>query len=277
MVAGSLAGKVALVTGAGSTRGMGRVMALALAGAGARVAMMDVDGASLERSSADVREVGGDDAVLPIVGDISDWDDAQRAVSSTIERLGGLHVLINHAGVNARMAGLPEDAHPHFWELPTDVWARTVAVNVSGPFLMARAAVGHMVEQGWGRVIGVTTNLDTMIRGIPYGPTKAGHEALVAAMAPELEGTGVTVNVLLPGGGTNTNFNPSRNRDTSNSLQPEIMGPPAVWLASDASGHVNGMRIIAMHWDEALSPEQNLEKAGAPAAWPQLGRQATSG
>ena len=124
MATGPLSGKVALVTGAGSSIGMGRAMALALAAAGARVAMMDVDAASLERSAGDVREIGGDDAVLPIVGDISAWDDAQRAVRETIDGLGGLHVLINHAGINERYAGLPESEHPPFWELPPEVWRR---------------------------------------------------------------------------------------------------------------------------------------------------------
>ena len=72
MATGPLSGKVALVTGAGSTIGMGRAMALALSAAGARVAMMDVDAASLERIAGDVREIGGDDALLPIVGVIED-------------------------------------------------------------------------------------------------------------------------------------------------------------------------------------------------------------
>ncbi len=277
MATGPLSGKVALVTGAGSNIGMGRAMALALSAAGARVAMMDVDAASLEQSAGDVREIGGDEGVLPIVGDISSWDDAQRAVRETIAGLGGLHVLINHAGINAHQAGLPGTELPHFWELPPAVWTRVVDVNVNGPFLMVRAAVGHLVAQGWGRVIGVTTNLDTMIRGIPYGPSKAGHEALVAAMAPELVGTGVTANVLLPGGGTNTNFNQRWDRDRSALVQPEVMGPPAVWLASDAADGVNGMRVIAMHWDERRPAEENLERAAAPAAWPQLGRQPPSG
>jgi len=71
---------------------------------------------------------------------------------------------------------------------------------------MSRAVVGHMLNQGWGRIIGVTTSMDTMWRkhSTPYGPSKAGHEPLVAAMAQELEGTGVTANVLVPGGATFT-------------------------------------------------------------------------
>ncbi len=272
MSTGLLDGKVAIVTGAGSSRGMGRVMALAFVEAGARVAMLDVDAASLDRSVQEAREVGGADSAIGVVTDIASWEDAQRAAQDTIERLGGLHILINHAGVNPRLAGLPEGENPAFWELPVGVWSRMVDVNASGPFYMARAAVGHMVAQGWGRVIGVTTSLDTMIRSLPYGPTKAAHEALVACMASETAGTGVTVNALLPGGGTNTNFGGDGPPDPER-LEPEIMGPPAVWLASDASGEVNGRRVIAMYWDPSRTPEENLASASAPAAWPQLGRQ----
>ncbi len=275
MGTGQLDGKVTIVTGAGSSRGMGRVMALALVEAGARVAMLDVDAASLDRTAQEARDLGGGDAAVGIVADIADWEDAQRAVGETISQLGGLHILVNHAGVNPRLAGLPEDANPSFWELPVGVWSRMVDVNVSGPFYMARAAVGHMVAQGWGRVIGVTTSLDTMIRSLPYGPTKAAHEALVACMAPEVAGTGVTVNALLPGGGTNTNFGGDGLPDPER-LEPGVMGPPAVWLASDAAAGVNGRRVIAMYWDASKTAEENLAAASAPAAWPQLGRQASS-
>ena len=138
---------------------------------------------------------------------------------------------------------------------------------------MAHAAVGHMLEQGWGRIIGVTTSLDTMIRinMSPYGPSKAGHEALVATMATELEGTGVTANVLVPGGPVNTNLLPPDSPfDRAKLIQPDIMRVPVVWLASDAADGVNGRRFIAYFWDESLPIEERLEKAGAPAAWPQI-------
>ena len=268
---GALDGKVAIVTGGGSSRGMGRAMALAMVEAGARVAMLDVDAAGLDRTVGEAREIGGPGAAIPVVADIGAWAEAQRAVQETLDGLGGLHVLVNHAGVNTRLAGLAPGAAPAFWELPVDVWSRMVDVNVSGPFLMARAAVGHMVAQGWGRVIGVTTSLDTMIRDLPYGPTKAAHESLVACMAREVEGTGVTVNALLPGGATNTNFGGLTPSDQRR-LEPEIMGPPAVWLASDESAGVNGRRVVAHYWDESRTAEENLEAASAPAAWPQLGR-----
>jgi len=152
-----------------------------------------------------------------------------------------------------------------------------IAVNLNGPFYMSRAVVGHMLNQGWGRIIGVTTSMDTMWRkhGTPYGPSKAGHEALVSAMAQELEGTGVTVNVLVPGGATYTNMTAGNTSfDQGKMIKPEVMQAPVVWLSSEASNDFTGRRIIAYYWDESLPIAERLEKASWPAAWPQLGRQA---
>jgi len=151
-----------------------------------------------------------------------------------------------------------------------------IAVNLNGPFNMARAVVDHMMAQSWGRIIGVTTSLDTMYRigGSPYGPSKAGHEALIAIMAQELDGTGVTANVLVPGGVANTNLLPADTEYDRNAIiQPEVMQAPVVWLSSEASDGINGRRFVAYNWDEGLPLEQRLENASAPAAWPQLGRQ----
>jgi NAD(P)-dependent dehydrogenase (short-subunit alcohol dehydrogenase family) len=133
-----------------------------------------------------------------------------------------------------------------------------------------------MLKQKWGRIVGVTTSLDTMYRKgmTPYGPSKAGHEAFIATIAQELEGTGVTANVLVPGGPADTNLIPQGTPiDRSKLLRPEIMGPPAVWLATSEADGVNGRRFIAYHWDERIPLAKRLEKASAPAAWPQLGEQ----
>jgi NAD(P)-dependent dehydrogenase (short-subunit alcohol dehydrogenase family) len=259
----ALRGKVALVTGAGSSIGLGRAMSLALAGAGARVAMMDVDAAALEKSVADAEQAGGRGAAIAVVGDVANPGDAARAVREAVAGLGGLHILVNNAGINPRVA--------HFWDLDPDDWVRTIGVNLTGPFVMARAVTGHLRAQGWGRIIGITTSLDTMLHSVPYGPAKAGHEALVAFMARDLDGSGVTANVLLPGRAVDTNMIP-RDRDLSGLLKPEIMQAPVVWLASEASNGFNGRRIIAEFWDESLPVEQRLAKVSAPAAWPGLGR-----
>ena len=273
MADGVLDGKTIIVTGAGSPIGMGRHMSIALASAGANVVMMDIDGATLEASANDAREASSDEQVLTVVADVTSYADAQRVVQSALDRFGGLHVLVNNAGTNQRNVGMSNTLMEPWWSVSPEAWARVVAVNFSGPFHMAHAAVGHLLEQGWGRIIGVTTSLDTMIRinMSPYGPSKAGHEALVATMATELEGTGVTANVLVPGGPVNTNLLPPDSPfDREKLIQPDIMRVPVVWLASDAADGVNGRRFIAYDWDESLPIEERLEKAGAPAAWPQI-------
>jgi NAD(P)-dependent dehydrogenase (short-subunit alcohol dehydrogenase family) len=227
-----------------------------------------------------MRTVGGEDCALPLRTDITDPTAAEQAVRRTIAALGGLHILINNAGISPRAAEFTEAAHTtNFWDVSPTVWSRVVAVNFSGAFFMSRAVVGHLQGQGWGRIISVTTSMDTMWRkgGTPYGPSKAGHEALVAAMAQELEGSGVTANVLVPGGATYTNMTASTLGDVRDKLiQPEVMQAPVVWLASEASNGFNGQRIIAYFWDERVPIAERLQQASAPAAWPQLGRQAIS-
>ena len=124
----------------------------------------------------------------------------------------------------------------------------------------------HRRDHEYGHHVGVG--------GSPYGPSKAGHEALIAIMAQDLEGTGVTANVLVPGGSADTNrIQEETDYDRSALIRPEAMQAPVVWLASEASSQINGRRFIAYYWDESQPIEERLEKSGAPAAWPQLGKQ----
>ena len=139
----------------------------------------------------------------------------------------------------------------------------------NSPLALANAVVPNMMRQGWGRIVNVTTSLGTMLNaGSPtYGPSKAALEALSAIMSKDLDGTGVTVNVLVPGGITNTPMVSESGFDRAKMIQPEVMAPPLVWLVSDAAGKVTGRRFLGVHWDPALPPEQAAEKAGAPVAW----------
>jgi NAD(P)-dependent dehydrogenase (short-subunit alcohol dehydrogenase family) len=142
-----------------------------------------------------------------------------------------------------------------------------------GAFLMMRAAVPYMVGQGWGRVVNVTTSFFTMLNEgfAPYGPAKAALEAASAIWAKEFRDTGVTVNVLIPGGPTDTRMVPaSAPFARSEMIPPAAMAPPACWLASPASDGVTGQRFVAGLWDPALPPEQAAAAAGAPIAWPEL-------
>ena len=239
--------------------------------------MLDVNKDWLEQSANDVREIGGDDSVLTVVSDVSKFNQAQEAVDRVLAELGGLHILVNNAGISVpEMFGRPGTLN-NFWKVASEDWDRVVAVNLNGPFYMAKSVVGHMLEQGWGRIIGVTTGIDTMYRagGSPYGPSKSGHEALIAMIAEEVEGTGVTSNVLVPGGTADTNIIPREAVEYRSAMvrpvRPEIMQAPVVWLASEASHQINSRRFIAYYWDENLPLEERLEQSGAPAAWPQLG------
>ena len=272
-----LEGKIAIVTGAASPRGLGRAMTEALVRAGARVSMMDINQQWLDESSNYMREIGGDDCVMTQIVDVTSITEAERSIELTIKELGGLHILVNNAGIAPRNMLMGGGTKNNFWEVSPQEWDRVVAVNSSGPFYMTRTAVPHMLAQGWGRVIGVTTSMNTMYRegGTPYGPSKAAHEALVAMASRELEGTGVTVNVLVPGGMASTDLIPDdADHERANMIQPEVMQAPVVWLASDASDGINGQRFIGYYWNEELPLKERLEKAAAPAAWPQLGAQA---
>ena len=101
-----------------------------------------------------------------------------------------------------------------------------------------------------------------------YGPSKAALEALNAIMAKDLNGTGVTVDVLVPGGATNTPMiSDEAGFERAKLTQPEVMAPPLVWLVSDADAQVTGRRFLGVHWDLKLPPEEAAEKAGAPVAW----------
>ena len=273
-----LEGKVALVTGAGSPTGLGRAMSEALVLAGARVAMVDVNLDWLEQSANDVRELAGDDSVMAIEADVSDPASVEAAVGRLIDTWG-LHILVNNAGINPGTVGLGPNALVNTWENSLEAWNKVISVNLSGPFYMTKAAIGHLLEQGWGRIIGVTTSFETMIRkgNAPYGPAKAGHEALMSMLAKDLEDTGVTANVLVPGGPTNTAMLPDDGSfDREALIQPDVMRKPVVWLASDASDGVNGRRFNGYLWDDTLPLEETIEKAGAPVAWPNMRRPYTA-
>ena len=270
-----LEGKAVLMTGAG--RGMGREMSLALAEAGARVAMIDIDEDVLTAAARDVEKAGGQGSALPVVCDVTEEEAAAGALDQMLRRFGRIDMLVNDAVVGPERIG-DNFFHdpPRFWELDDGLWRRMLDVNVYGPQLMARIAVPAMLEAGRGRIVNVTTSLNTMYRAGAgaYGPTKAALEAHTRIMAQDLEGTGVTANVLIPGGPVNTRMIPAASGvDRDALIQPGVMRAPVVWLCSDDSDGVSGMRFIALRWDPALPRAARIQAAGAPVAWPQLGAQ----
>jgi NAD(P)-dependent dehydrogenase (short-subunit alcohol dehydrogenase family) len=274
-MAGTLDGKVAIVTGAG--RGLGQVMTLGLLDAGARVAAVEIDAPALEETESGADQRGAGERIQGVVADITRDDSAPKIVRAIMEHFGRLDILINNAGINTSLLRPEGQPVGKFWEVTPTEFRRVIDINVVAVFLMTRAALPVMLKQGWGRIINVTTSLDTMYRAKmqPYGGSKAANEAHLLAMAQELEGTGVSANVLVPGGAANTRMVArTQQPDRDKLIPPDVMVAPLIWLCSNASDGVNGQRFIGMRWDKNLPPEEAAKTAGAPMAWQQLGRQA---
>ena len=245
--------RTALVTG--GTSGLGLAMAAALAGAGIRVVLT---GRSGERAA----EVAGR---LPYASgielDVRDEDSAARAVAAAWSRLDGIDLLVNNAGIGMRTVNPRFMTQSRgFWTVPPDGFRDVIATNLTGYFLVAREVVPRMLDAGRGRIVNVSVSKSTMTRAgfVPYGPSRAGAEALSRVMAADLRGTPVTVNVLLPGGPTRTGMVPDEDAaGLGNLLEPEIMGPPVVWLASAEASGVTGERITATEFDQWLTDRRS--------------------
>ena len=265
----SKTGRVAIVTGAAG--GIGRALVGGLLGAGMRVAAVDraADGLAALADSARERQQGA--ALLTIEADLARDEAAEEIVSAARARFGTIDILVNNAGVGQATIRTDNRQNPiKFWQVTAEQWKLFVAVHNNAPMALCRALVPDMMRARWGRIVNVTTSLGTMIReGSPtYGPSKAALEAFSAIMAKDLAGTGVTVNVLVPGGVTNTGMVPlEAGYDREEMIQPAVMAPPLVWLVSDAAAAVTGRRFLAVHWDPALPPAQAAENSGAPVAW----------
>ena len=239
--------KVAIVTGGG--RGIGRAIAEAFAREGAKVVVTSA------RQRNEIEKVASHIRGAAILADVSKKDDVQMLVDAVVSQFGRIDILVNNAArgmkfVNESFMTAPKP----FWEADPDMWRMVIDTNISGVFLMTRAMIPHMLAQRFGRIINISVNHETMKRKgfSPYGPSKAALESMSAIWAQELEGTGITLNVLLPGGATNTGMIPESfpEQKRKELLDPAIMGPPAVYLASDDASGINGQRIIAVGWKE---------------------------
>lgn len=250
----SLFDRVVLITG--GARGLGREMALALAEYGCRLC---VTGASrseaMRQTEAEIGAITGQDNVLAIAADVTDPQAVEKTVSACLDRFGHIDVLVNNAGRGMRLISETFNTSPaKFWNSDIDGWRTIVDVNVNGPFLMARSVVPHMLQRGFGKIINISTSDQTMVRQgySPYGPSKAFLEAASRIWSRDLAGTGIDVNVLLPGGAADTDLlppSPDKKGADGNLLSPAVMRDAIVWLASDASTGLTGGRYIGRFWD----------------------------
>jgi NAD(P)-dependent dehydrogenase (short-subunit alcohol dehydrogenase family) len=263
-----LAGKVVVLTGAAG--GIGRALAQAFVAAALRVALLDVDRDAVTALAARF----GADQAIGLQVDVTDPAAAAVAVTHARTHFGALDILVNNAGL-----GMGVVRSDHFnrivqiEDIDPETFLRVLRVNMLGGFHMARAAVPIFRAQGIGRIVNVTTSLSTMIRPgfSPYGPAKAAFEAWTAGLSGELAGTGITVNVVTPGGATDTPMVPVESGFARDALiRPEWMAPPMLYLFSDSAAQVTGRRFIAARWDAKLAPVAAAARAGAPVAWTEL-------
>ena len=258
---------VVIITG--GTSGLGRAMALALLRSGARVV---VAARSSDTDLIDIASTEGRrDRLLHIECDVARWTDCDKAIKQTIDRFGAVHGLVNNAGLGMQHIGnVLVGRRKRFYEVDVDLWRDAIDTNFNGAFMMAKSVAPRLIDEGWGRIVNISTSFFTMLmEGFsPYGPSKAALEAATVIWSKDLAGTGVTVNALLPGGPANTRMIPQTEvNDRTTLVQPEAMTAPIVWLMSAQSDSVTGRRIIAKEWNADRLMRELPEKIGAPAGW----------
>lgn len=257
----------ALITGGAS--GLGRAMAIGLKDAGFRVLIADLSKELIDETIFLAEQSPSEGSITGIQVDLSKPDAASTLFRMAHELGDGIDVLINNAGlgpafINKDYMSTP----PCFSDLDEPMVRLFFEVNAVTPMLLCIAAAQQMRSQGWGRIINITTSLDSMTRQgyAPYGGTKASLEAHSAIMAKDLQDSGVTVNVLIPGGPANTAMIPiEAGFDRTQLIAPEIMVPALLWLVGDGGAAINGKRIIAATWQ---GPDAGVDQLGiSPIGW----------
>jgi NAD(P)-dependent dehydrogenase (short-subunit alcohol dehydrogenase family) len=240
----NLSGKIALITG--SSKGLGRAMALALSGRGATIALVSRDRGKLEEVKREIDGSGGRAEVF--VADVRHEEHVRRLESEVSERLGRVQILINNAGVNVRK---------NLVDFSLEEWRTVLDTNLTSAFLMCRAFVPHMRGTGYGRILAMTSIMSHV--SLPgrsaYSASKAGLLGLIRALALELASEGITVNGISPGPfATEMNLpliqNPEANAQFLSNIplgrwgEVRDIGELACFLCSEAAGFITGTDIL---------------------------------
>jgi 2-deoxy-D-gluconate 3-dehydrogenase len=240
-----LTGKSAFVTGA--SRGIGRVIAVALAQAGADVALVARSAEGLADTADAVTAAGRKAVVIP--ADVTDEGAMADAAAAAIEQLGQLDIVVNNAGGSNFMVA--------FRDLRLSGWDKLIKLNLTSAVYVCHAFAGHLLDRGSGSVINVASVAGVASSPLltPYGAAKAGLISLTKSLAVEWAGNGVRVNALCPGW-TATDLNRNLWEDPvagpgtvaavpmQRWARPDEMAGPAVFLASDASSYLTGQAIV---------------------------------
>jgi NAD(P)-dependent dehydrogenase (short-subunit alcohol dehydrogenase family) len=240
----NLAGKVALITGA--SKGLGKAIALALGGAGARLALASRDMKLLGQTAEAARASGIE--VEPFQADVTNEEQVRQLEKDVTQKCGKVHILVNNAGINIRKP---------ITEFTLAEWSQVVATNLTGPFLMCRAFVPHMKGQDYGRILNLTSIMSHVAIGgrTAYAASKTGLLGFTRALALELAPEKITVNGISPGPiATELNLpilqNPEVNRWFNERIplgrwgkEEEIAGL-ALYLCSEEAGFITGTDVL---------------------------------
>lgn len=266
MKTGRLSGLVALVTGAGggTEGGIGAGIALCLAREGAHVAVNDLDESYAQLTVDEIKRYGVEGLVA--VGDVSDTAQVNAMVEKIINHFGQLDILVNNAGIGGRI--------PAVERLTNEIWWKTIAVDLTGPFKLARAVIPHMRRRQFGRIINISSlagQRTGFMSGAPYTAAKSGLLGFTRHLAVEVGGAGITVNAIMPGGTMTPPLKKKYPVEVHKALdegnptgrlnRPEDIGEAAVFLASKQAENITGIALPVDGGISTLAGDFNRYKA----------------
>ncbi len=247
---GRVQDRVAVVTGAAN--GLGRAIAIRLAEEGALLVCGDIDAAGLERTVKTISDAGG--TAVAVVGDVTEPGPAKKLIDTAIERHRRIEILVNDVGGGRR---------GHIWEASEEDWDFVIRLNLRSAFLCTRAAVPHMIQRRYGKIIGISsgaregTPWSAYHEGNPaYSTAKAGVHGFTREVALELAEYGINVNAVAPGpiatGRAEANlrrldetveYSPSRMTPLRRLGQPVEIANAVLFLASDEASYITGVTL----------------------------------
>lgn len=252
-----------LVTGAAG--GFGRVISIDLVSRGYRVGLIDQDEQRLAALESELKGLpNGESLMLPT--DLNDSSARSRAVAAVESAWGGIDAVVNTAGIGPGIRANFFTEPIRSSEVSEENVRRSLEINTLAPLMLCIEVLPGMRQRGWGRLVNVTTSLTTMVRNgfLTYGPSKAALEAATSILAKECDDSGVTVNVVVPGGQADTPMVPAESRGTAPLIAPEAMVAPVAFLLSENGAEVNGIRIVASRWKVGQQPDLSTLP---PIAW----------